>query len=118
MKRKRLGWDRSIQLAFLSMLLFHFASPLPTLAADDDWAIAPFTRPPNAAPIITPRPESVFDCPMRDTSVRWEAKHTFNPAAVVKDGKIVVLYRAEDDSGSGIGGYTSRLGMAVSEMTA
>ena len=37
--------------------------------------------------------------------VRWQATHTFNPAAVVKDGKVYVLYRAEDDSGSGIGGY-------------
>jgi predicted GH43/DUF377 family glycosyl hydrolase len=48
--------------------------------------------------------------------VHWEALHTFNPAAVVRDGKVYVLYRAEDDSGTmQIGMHTSRLGLAVSE---
>jgi beta-1,2-mannosidase len=51
---------------------------------------------------------------MRGNSVHWESSHTFNPAAVVKDGKVWVIYRAEDDSGQGIGGYTSRLGLASS----
>jgi predicted GH43/DUF377 family glycosyl hydrolase len=47
--------------------------------------------------------------------VHWEALHTFNPAAVVRDGKIYVLYRAEDDSGTmQIGMHTSRLGLASS----
>jgi predicted GH43/DUF377 family glycosyl hydrolase len=47
--------------------------------------------------------------------VHWEALHTFNPAAIVRDGKIVVLYRAEDDSGAmEIGEHTSRLGLAES----
>ncbi len=80
-----------------------------------DWCVGPFTRPPEAKPIIKPDPASVFNCPMRKIPVHWEAAHTFNPAAVVKDGKIYVLYRAEDDLGHGIGGYTSRLGLAVSE---
>jgi predicted GH43/DUF377 family glycosyl hydrolase len=48
--------------------------------------------------------------------VHWEALHTFNPAAVVRDGKVYVLYGAEDDSGAmAIGGHVSRLGLAVSE---
>jgi predicted GH43/DUF377 family glycosyl hydrolase len=48
--------------------------------------------------------------------VRWEALHAFNPAAVVKDGRIYVLYRGEDDRGTmEIGGHTSRLGLAVSD---
>ena len=47
--------------------------------------------------------------------MHWEAMHTFNPAAVVRDGKVWVLYRAEDDSGAmAIGGHVSRLGLAVS----
>ena len=79
------------------------------------WGIGPFTRPPDAQPVIKPDPASVFNCPMRKTPVHWEAKHTFNPAAIVKDGKVYVLYRAEDDNGAGIGGFTSRLGLAVSE---
>jgi predicted GH43/DUF377 family glycosyl hydrolase len=48
--------------------------------------------------------------------VHWEALHTFNPAAIVRDGKIDVLYRAEDDSGTmQIGMHTSRLGLAESD---
>ena len=48
--------------------------------------------------------------------MHWEALHTFNPAAIVRDGKVYVLYRAEDDSGTmQIGMHTSRLGLAESE---
>ena len=80
------------------------------------WVLGPFTRPENAQPVITARPESVFSDPILDKPVHWEALHTFNPAAVVRDGKIYVLYRAEDDSGTmEIGMHTSRLGLAVSE---
>ncbi len=47
--------------------------------------------------------------------VHWEALHVFNPAAIVKDGKIFLIYRAEDDSGQmKIGGHNSRLGLASS----
>ncbi|HEX4320774.1 MAG TPA: glycoside hydrolase family 130 protein [Acidobacteriaceae bacterium] len=80
-----------------------------------DWALGPFARP-IAEPIITPRPASVFSDPLQSQPVHWEALHTFNPAAVVRNGKVVVLYRAEDDSGSmKIGMHTSRLGLAESE---
>ena len=85
------------------------------MTVPDGWELGPFDRPANAAPIIRPDPASVFDCPMRGRPVRWEASHTFNPAAVVRDGRVWLLYRAEDDIGHGIGGYTSRLGLAVSD---
>ena len=84
-------------------------------AEPEGWTLGPFKRPENAVPIIQPDPESVFDCPMRRAPVHWEATHTFNPTAVVKDGKVWLLYRAEDDHGKGIGGFTSRLGLASSE---
>ncbi len=87
----------------------------PALPAQDRWVIGPWTRA-SAVPIISPGAKSTFVDPETNTAVHWEALHTFNPAAVVKDGKVVVLYRAEDDSGDmAIGGHTSRLGMAVSE---
>src|SRR5260221_6729969 len=38
----------------------------------------------------------------------WESAGTFNPAVVMRDGKFVMLYRAQDGSG------TSRLGYAES----
>lgn len=90
-----------------------------TMRAGDpvsSWALAPLNRPPEAQPIITPLKDVIFQNPIGQTPTHWEALHTFNPGAVVRDGKIYVLYRAEDDSGKmKIGGHTSRIGLAVSE---
>ena len=77
-----------------------------------DWAFGGFERPEGVNPLITPNQESVFACPMKGEEVKWEFADTFNPAAVVKDGKIYIIYRAEDDPTAGIGGRTSRLGLA------
>jgi beta-1,2-mannosidase len=83
--------------------------------AGDDWQIGPFVRPSQATPVIEPNPESMFHDPLSGKPVHWEALHTFNLAAVVRKGKIFVLYRAEDDTGTAaIGGHTSRLGLAES----
>ncbi|HZB87729.1 MAG TPA: glycoside hydrolase family 130 protein [Terracidiphilus sp.] len=80
------------------------------------WEIGPFTRPAKGNPVIAPRPESRFDDPILHVPVEWEALHTFNPAAIVRNGKVYVLYRAEDNSGAmEIGGHTSRLGLAESK---
>ena len=78
------------------------------------WAFGDFVRPEGVNPIITPNVESKFDCPMRKTSVGWEESDTFIPAATIKDGKVYVLYRAEDNSAVGIGKRTSRIGLAES----
>jgi predicted GH43/DUF377 family glycosyl hydrolase len=79
-----------------------------------DWCIGPFERVGDGRPVLSPNPKSTFDCPMQGRPVRWESDHVFNPAAVVRDGKVCLLYRAEDDSGSGIGKHTSRVGLAES----
>jgi predicted GH43/DUF377 family glycosyl hydrolase len=79
------------------------------------WTLGPFVRPVDA-PIIEPNPQAVFTDPITNKPVRWEALHTFNPAAIVRQGKVYVLYRAEDDSGTMvIGMHTSRLGLASSD---
>lgn len=80
-----------------------------------DWALGGFVRPEKANPIITPNPSNQFDCHMQDKKIGWEESDVFNPAATVKDGKIYVLYRAEDNSATGIGKRTSRIGLAESE---
>ncbi|HEV2463726.1 MAG TPA: glycoside hydrolase family 130 protein [Acidobacteriaceae bacterium] len=80
------------------------------------WMLGPFTRPANDAPVITPKPSATFHDPLRAAPVHWEAQHTFNPAAIVRNGKVFVLYRAEDDTGKNtIGMHTSRLGLATSD---
>ncbi|WP_341840770.1 glycoside hydrolase family 130 protein [Chitinophaga caseinilytica] len=78
------------------------------------WAMGGFVRPEGVNPVISPDSLVKFWCPMRGDSVAWESNDTFNPAAAVKDGRIVLLYRAEDKSGVGIGFRTSRLGHAES----
>lgn len=80
------------------------------------WVIGPFVRPAAGNPVVSPNAASTFEDPIAKKPVQWEALHTFNPAAIVRHGKIYVLYRAEDNSGAmEIGGHTSRLGMAESE---
>jgi predicted GH43/DUF377 family glycosyl hydrolase len=86
-----------------------------SLAQQPNWVLAPFSRP-VTAPVIEPNPASLFTDPITQKPVQWEALHTFNPAAVVRQGKVYVLYRAEDNSGSMvIGMHTSRIGMATSD---
>lgn len=79
-----------------------------------EWAFGGFIRPDGVNPLIEPNPAMKFFCPMQKDSIGWEESDTFNPAAVIKDGKIYVLYRAEDNSATGIGKRTSRIGLAES----
>lgn len=81
--------------------------------SDSQWALGPFVRAASEA-IIHPTEAAVFDCPMRGEPVKWMESDTFNPAATVKDGKIVILFRSEDNSATGIGSRTSRIGYAES----
>ena len=85
-------------------------------AVDQSWQIAPFVRPAEGNPVVTPDPAETFVDPITKKPVHWEALHTFNPAAIVRGDKVYVLYRAEDNTGKGeIGGHTSRLGLAESK---
>ncbi len=79
------------------------------------FGIGPWTRA-SDQPVIRPDPHATFLDPVTGQTVHWEALHTFNPAAILRNGSIYVLYRAEDDSGAmAIGGHVSRLGLAVSQ---
>ncbi len=48
-----------------------------------------------------------------DPKLSWKSKAVFNPAAVAKDGKIYVIYRAQDQTGAGLWNGNSSLGLAV-----
>jgi len=78
------------------------------------WQMGPFERLNEGRPIITPDREATFYCPVQKKGVSWEMAHTFNPAAIVADGQVHLIYRAEDDYGDGVGYHTSRLGLAMS----
>jgi predicted GH43/DUF377 family glycosyl hydrolase len=74
--------------------------------------LGPFVRPAGVNPVIMPNATTRFFDPVLHDSVAWESNDTFNPATAVINDEIVVLYRAEDKSGQGIGQRTSRLGYA------
>src|SRR5689334_8467079 len=79
------------------------------------WMLGPFTKPDAVNPIIFPSAGATVRSAITDSIVRWEQFATFNPAAVVRGGKVYVLYRAEDATGDTIiGGHTSRIGLAES----
>jgi predicted GH43/DUF377 family glycosyl hydrolase len=107
LRSKRSGWRVGLLAGLTAASALAASSP--------DWGLGPFIRPEGINPVIRPSTNTVFACPMRGQPVRWEALHTFNPAAVVREGKVWLFYRAEDDTGEmHIGRHTSRLGVAVS----
>ena len=79
---------------------------------DTQWALLPFAKVDSVNPVLFPG-DNIFRCPIIDQNIKWENKDVFNPAAVVKDNKVFLVYRAEDTIGRFNG--TSRLGLAVSE---
>ena len=81
-------------------------------AGDSTWAILPFNKVDSVNPVLLPG-AGEFHCPISGRRVKWEEKDVFNPAAVVRDGKVYMLYRAEDKVGKHAG--TSRIGLAVSD---
>jgi predicted GH43/DUF377 family glycosyl hydrolase len=78
------------------------------------WAMGGFVRVADVNPVIRPDTTTRFIDPMTGLPVDWESNDTFNPGAVVKDGRVVLLYRSEDRTGVRIGHRTSRLGYAES----
>ncbi len=80
--------------------------------SNKSWTLGPFVKVDSVNPIMGPVDSVTFMGPIRKTLVKWEAKDVFNPAAVVRNGKIYLLYRAEDSIGKPAG--TSRIGLAVS----
>lgn len=107
--------NQSTYIIIFTVLALLFLQSCKTTKQTQRWGLTDFVRPQNAGPVLTPNTESQFFCPMRGENVRWEESDTFNPAAVVKGDKIYVLYRAEDNSATGIGKRTSRIGLAESE---
>src|SRR5215211_5146432 len=74
-----------------------------------DWMLAPFIKQDDVNPCLVPSNTS-FQDPIRKQKVAWEQKDVFNPAAVVRNGKVYLLYRAQDVIGKPAG--TSRIGLA------
>lgn len=83
----------------------------PVMTQGPAWALLPFTKADKLNPVLGPG-AGTFTDPIRRQTVAWEAKDVFNPAVVVRDGKLYLLYRAQDRVG--LPGGTSRIGLAES----
>src|SRR5258708_38043191 len=103
---------------FLVLLLAYFAgchSPSVNKATqqtdssgtNNSWALLAFIKVDSINPILAPS-NAEFFCPASHKQTKWEAKNVFNPATVVRNNKIYLLYRAQDSAG------TSRIGLAES----
>src|SRR6476620_3861632 len=84
---------------------------LNTFPQEKPWMLAPFNKLDSANPILTPG-KLKFNDPILKKQVAWEEKYVFNPAAVVRNGKVYLLYRAEDTVRKLAG--VSRIGLAES----
>jgi len=78
---------------------------------DTTWALLPFEKVDSVNPILSAG-IGKFTCPILKKEVLWEEKDVFNPAAVVRNDSVYLIYRAEDTIGKYAG--TSRLGLAIS----
>lgn len=78
----------------------------------DQIYLVPFEKNVAVNPCLFPQETSKFYCPARKSSVQWEEKDVFNPASIVKNDTLFLLYRSEDVIGKYNG--TSRIGLAYS----
>ncbi len=100
------------KIACLFLYCFSFLMVL-AQTADESWQLGPFVKPVSKA-LLSVNPSSTFNCPVLNKKIHWEKGNAFNPAAIVRNNKVVMLYRGEDKN-QGIGKQTSRIGKAQSK---
>jgi predicted GH43/DUF377 family glycosyl hydrolase len=89
-------------------------SYLSIAAQSPKWPSGPFIKT-TVNPILAADSTFTFFCPVKQDRVRWQKADVFNPAAIVRDNKIYLLFRSEDNPAAILGGRTSRIGLATSE---
>ena len=92
-------------------LIASFLQIVALRAGDPVWALSGFVKSDSINPVLTPG-TGVFTDPILHRTIAWEAKDVFNPATVVRNKKVYLLYRAQDAIGHPAG--TSRIGLAES----
>ncbi|MDA0794285.1 MAG: glycoside hydrolase family 130 protein [Bacteroidetes bacterium] len=74
----------------------------------ESWAFPFFQKVDSINPILNPTQSLSFTDPITNSKVFWEERNVLNPAAIVKNDTVYMLYRAQDQWG------TSRIGLAYS----
>lgn len=112
------SWSLGFMICF-PVIVFSFAAcnnssikeEVTAVDSSTNWAMLGFEKSDSNNPVLAPGNNQFFD-PIWKKKLAWEEKDVFNPAIVVKDNKIYMLYRAQDKIG--LPGGTSRIGLAVS----
>jgi beta-1,2-mannosidase len=79
-----------------------------------DWVLGPFVKT-RENPIISADSSMKFLDPLTGKTIAWQKADVFNPGAVVKNDKVYLFIRCEDNPKSALGGRTSRIGLCYSE---
>ncbi len=99
-------------------ILLHFILPIilaGCVSTDPKLAdVSSFYKPPEN-PILRADSTLIFYDSIKNENVRWQKADVFNPAAIVKDRKVFLFTRSEDNPAAILGGRTSRIGIAISE---
>ncbi|HZK65631.1 MAG TPA: glycoside hydrolase family 130 protein [Puia sp.] len=99
---------------FIHSALLIFSALTCTAQNQLDRSLISFYKPAEN-PVLRPDSNFTFLDPIKKQTVRWQKSDVFNPAAIVKDGKVYLLFRAEDNKTGPIGSKTSRIGVAASD---
>jgi predicted GH43/DUF377 family glycosyl hydrolase len=76
--------------------------------ATAQWLFDGFEKVDSLNPILQPSTLEKFNCPITKQPIAWSGKNVLNPAAIVKNDTVYLLFRSQDSA------MTSRLGIAVS----
>ncbi len=96
----------------ITLLLLFITACNPEQKVPTDWQLTGFIKMDANNPVLTPDTTTLFVDPIKGDTVKWEGKDVFNPASVVRNDTLFLLYRAEDFVGRYNG--TSRIGLAYS----
>jgi len=102
------------ELVYLAVLLLAACTAPGNKPEENKVEFLNFTKT-DKNPVLSADSSFTFICPVQNRSVQWQKADVFNPAAIVKDGKIHMLFRAEDNPDARLGRRTSRIGLATSE---
>ena len=76
------------------------------------WTLLPFTKVDSVNPVLAADSSLQFTSPILGQKIKWAEKDVFNPAAIVRNDTLFLIFRAEDKIGKYAG--TSRIGLAYS----
>jgi predicted GH43/DUF377 family glycosyl hydrolase len=92
---------RTVPIVAAFVILFSTTAAIaqsPTPSVYKPWMLGPFRQVDAVNPILGPNFDSLFFDPIRQENVRWESRAIIGAAAIVKDGKLALIYHGEDST--------------------